>query len=226
MIHPTGPKVLLQSSPSDAFKCPMLGIPGYHLLKPGQCNSGIRCKALRRGQWRPCGQSQARKKVWDMMCMSGIPPKATPSTLYGQKSHPRTATPRCLETGPPKGKSHQIIYQVPPPPSQRRSASPGLWMIKLSPLDELGRFGSLHSATTRGATSWWHKTGLWSRYIFRTETLILESRCSHWHLQIFPTSLNHIDNLLHLDNPLMSLGYNPTNTNDTNAPVKSNKPSR
>ena len=50
----------------------MLGIPGYHLLRPGQCNSGIRCKALRRGQWRPCGQNQARKKVWEMRCMSGI----------------------------------------------------------------------------------------------------------------------------------------------------------
>ena len=40
-------------------------------------------------------------------------------------------------TGPPKGKSHQIIYQVSPPRSQRRSASPGLWMIKLAPLDRV-----------------------------------------------------------------------------------------
>ena len=106
-------------------------------------------------------------------------------------------------TGPPKGKSHQIIYQVSPPRSQRRSASPGLWMIKLAPLDRvwmsLGGFGSLHNATTSGATNWWHKT------VFG-HVFVSEQKCSHWHLQISPISLNHSDILPHLDNPLMSPG--------------------
>lgn len=104
-------------------------------------------------------------------------------------------------TGPPKGKSHQIIYQVSPPRSQRRSASPGLWMIKLAPLDRVWMsLGGLAACITPPPVV--QQTDD-TKQVFGH---VSEQKCSHWHLQISPISLNHSDILPHLDNPLMSPG--------------------